>query len=139
MYDSSTVLWRQGKGQQPTDQEKHEVNAGQSVSQLTGRTEEFNRQLREQPSDTELWLQYIKYQVGKSDFCVVVVVVVVIATNQQVSDVLYSKSYITSVNQCCCMITPEMFKSSLIAHPTPHPPNSCHCTEIHCDCVLLPL
>lgn len=64
MYDSSTALWRQGKGQQQTDQEKQEVHAGQSVLQLTGRTEEFNRKLREQPSDTELWLQYIKYQVG---------------------------------------------------------------------------
>lgn len=68
VYDASTALWRQGKGQQPLDQEKQEMHAGHSVWQLTGRTEEFNRRLREQPSDTELWLQYIKYQVGKSDF-----------------------------------------------------------------------
>lgn len=79
MYDSSTALWRQGKGQQQTDQQKQEVQARQSVSQLTGRTEEFNRQLRENPSDTELWLQYIKYQVGES------AVVVVKETHQQVN------------------------------------------------------
>lgn len=57
-----------------------------SVLQLTGRTEEFNRQLREQPSDTELWLQYIKYQVGKSDFFFF-------------NFILYSNSCISSVNQ----------------------------------------
>lgn len=68
MYDASTALWRQGKGQQQTDQEKQEAHAGQSVALVTGRTEEFNRQLREQPSDTKLWMQYIKYQVGKTDF-----------------------------------------------------------------------
>lgn len=87
MYDASTALWRQGKGQQQTDQEKQEAHAGQSVALVTGRTEEFNRQLREQPSDTKLWMQYIKYQVGKSDFFFVVK-----ATNQQVDNPFYYKS-----------------------------------------------
>lgn len=88
MYDASTALWRQGKGQQQTDQEKQEAHAGQSVALVTGRTEEFNRQLREQPSDTKLWMQYIKYQVGKSDLFFFVVK----ATNQQVDNPFYSKS-----------------------------------------------
>lgn len=70
VYDSSTALWRQGKGQQETEQEKPEAHAGQSAALLTGRTEEFNRQLREQPADTQLWIQFIKYQVGESD-CIV--------------------------------------------------------------------
>lgn len=61
VYDSSTALWLQGKGQQErTVQEKQDI---QSVALLTGRTEEFNRQLREQPADTELWMKFIRYQV----------------------------------------------------------------------------
>lgn len=55
VYDSSTALWLQGKGKQKQDT--------QSVALLTGRTEEFNRQLREQPADTELWMKFIRYQV----------------------------------------------------------------------------
>lgn len=51
---------------QETEQEKPEAHAGQSAALLTGRTEEFNRQLREQPADTQLWIQFIKYQVGDS-------------------------------------------------------------------------
>lgn len=61
VYDSSTALWLQGKGKQErTEQEKQDT---QSVALLTGRTEEFNRQLREQPADTELWMKFIRYQV----------------------------------------------------------------------------
>nr|XP_046268144.1 nuclear exosome regulator NRDE2 isoform X2 [Scatophagus argus] len=57
VYDSSTALWLQGKGQQNQD-----VQAGQRAALLAGRTEEFNRRLREQPADTQLWIQFIKYQ-----------------------------------------------------------------------------
>ncbi|TWW72359.1 nuclear exosome regulator NRDE2 isoform X1 [Takifugu flavidus] len=59
VYDSSTTLWLQGKGQQVhAEQEKSEPSA----TPLTGRTEEFNRQLREQPTDTQLWIKFIKFQ-----------------------------------------------------------------------------
>ncbi|KAL7381030.1 hypothetical protein ABVT39_027522 [Epinephelus coioides] len=63
VYDSSTALWLQGKGQQEqTEQQKQDTETGQSAALLTGRTEEFNRRLREQPTDTQLWLQFIRYQ-----------------------------------------------------------------------------
>uniref|UniRef100_A0A4W6FCU8 NRDE-2, necessary for RNA interference, domain containing n=1 Tax=Lates calcarifer TaxID=8187 RepID=A0A4W6FCU8_LATCA len=57
VYDSSTALWLQGKGQQTLD-----AQTGQSTVLMTRRTEEFNRQLREQPADTQLWIKFIRYQ-----------------------------------------------------------------------------
>lgn len=66
VYDSSTALWLQGKGQQDqTEQQKLDKETGQSTNLLAGRTEEFNRRLREQPADTQLWIQFIQYQVGR--------------------------------------------------------------------------
>ncbi|XP_044022933.1 nuclear exosome regulator NRDE2 [Siniperca chuatsi] len=63
VYDSSTALWLQGKGQQDhTEQQKQDIQTGQSAVLLTGRTEEFNRRLREQPADTQLWIKFIRYQ-----------------------------------------------------------------------------
>ncbi|XP_060938719.1 nuclear exosome regulator NRDE2 [Limanda limanda] len=63
VYDSSTALWLQGKGQpEQTEQEKQEVHTGESSVLMSRRTEEFNRKLREQPSDTQLWIKFIHYQ-----------------------------------------------------------------------------
>eukprot|EP00064_Thunnus_orientalis_P022416 superscaffoldBa00007516_g22612 len=63
VYDSSTTLWLQGKGQQDqTEHQKQDKQTGQSANLLAGRTEEFNRRLREQPADTQLWIQFIQYQ-----------------------------------------------------------------------------
>uniref|UniRef100_UPI0037E6FD03 nuclear exosome regulator NRDE2 n=1 Tax=Semicossyphus pulcher TaxID=241346 RepID=UPI0037E6FD03 len=63
VYDSSTTLWLQGKGQQDqTEQEKQDTQTGQCAALLAGRTEEFNRRLREQPADTQLWINFIRYQ-----------------------------------------------------------------------------
>ncbi|KAM3871296.1 nuclear exosome regulator NRDE2 [Diretmus argenteus] len=63
VYDASTTLWLQGKGQQhQTEGARQEVQTGQSATPLAGRTEEFNRRLREQPTDTQLWIEFIRYQ-----------------------------------------------------------------------------
>lgn len=62
IYDSSTSLWLQGKGK-PEEQEL--VNQTEdNAAHATGKTEEYNRRLREQPSDTQLWIQFIRYQVS---------------------------------------------------------------------------
>lgn len=61
VYDSSTALWLQGKGQQ--DQQKEDAHTEESTALLGGRTEDFNRRLREQPADTQLWIEFIRYQV----------------------------------------------------------------------------
>uniref|UniRef100_A0A3Q0S868 NRDE-2, necessary for RNA interference, domain containing n=1 Tax=Amphilophus citrinellus TaxID=61819 RepID=A0A3Q0S868_AMPCI len=60
VYDSSTALWLQGKGQQ--DQQKEGAHTVEGTALLGGRTEEFNRRLREQPADTQLWIEFIRYQ-----------------------------------------------------------------------------
>ncbi|XP_028995868.1 nuclear exosome regulator NRDE2 [Betta splendens] len=60
VYDSSTSLWLQGKGQQ--DQQEEDGQTDLSAVLLAKKTEEFNRQLREQPADTQLWIKFIKYQ-----------------------------------------------------------------------------
>lgn len=66
VYDSSTALWLQGKGQQAqTEPQKQDTHTEKSAALLTGRTEEFNRRLREQPADTQLWIQFIRYQVRR--------------------------------------------------------------------------
>uniref|UniRef100_A0A673C0Y1 NRDE-2, necessary for RNA interference, domain containing n=1 Tax=Sphaeramia orbicularis TaxID=375764 RepID=A0A673C0Y1_9TELE len=63
VYDSSTALWLQGKGKQ--DEKEHQtqdVQTDQNTVVLAGRTEEFNRRLREQPDNIQLWIEFIKYQ-----------------------------------------------------------------------------
>ncbi|XP_029349779.1 protein NRDE2 homolog [Echeneis naucrates] len=63
VYDSSTALWLQGKGQQDkTEEQNQDIEAGQGALLMARRTEEFNRQLREQPADTQLWIKFIRYQ-----------------------------------------------------------------------------
>lgn len=70
VYDSSTALWLQGKGQQVhAEQENPDMKSEPSATPLTGRTEEFNRKLREQPTDTQLWIKFIKFQVKRSIVC----------------------------------------------------------------------
>ncbi|KAM8737726.1 nuclear exosome regulator NRDE2 [Acanthopagrus schlegelii] len=58
VYDSSTALWLQGKGQQVQTEPQKQY----TPTEKAGRTEEFNRRLREQPADTQLWVQFIRYQ-----------------------------------------------------------------------------
>uniref|UniRef100_A0A3P8U9V6 NRDE-2, necessary for RNA interference, domain containing n=1 Tax=Cynoglossus semilaevis TaxID=244447 RepID=A0A3P8U9V6_CYNSE len=64
VYDASTALWLQGKGQQD-EVHKLDVDTEVSMSVSVRRTEEFNRQLREQPTDTQLWIKFISYQVRR--------------------------------------------------------------------------
>ncbi|XP_069029060.1 nuclear exosome regulator NRDE2 [Embiotoca jacksoni] len=60
VYDSSTALWVQGRG--PQDRQQEDTQPGEAAALLSGRTEEFNRRLREQPEDAQLWIQFIRYQ-----------------------------------------------------------------------------
>ncbi|CAN9502574.1 unnamed protein product [Ophioblennius macclurei] len=61
VYDSSTTLWLQGKGQ-PEQQKPETQTDTERPALLSGRTEEFNRRLREEPTDAQLWIQFIRYQ-----------------------------------------------------------------------------
>ncbi|XP_061109952.1 nuclear exosome regulator NRDE2 [Conger conger] len=67
VYDPSTSLWLQGKG--PAEHEKQQEagppgagGAGSACSQLAVRVEHFNRRLRENPTDTPTWLEFVRFQ-----------------------------------------------------------------------------
>lgn len=62
VYDSSTTLWMQGKGKPEEANHKQDIQTEETASLSMGKTEEFNKRLREQPEDTELWIQFIHYQ-----------------------------------------------------------------------------
>uniref|UniRef100_A0A673NBG6 Protein NRDE2 homolog n=1 Tax=Sinocyclocheilus rhinocerous TaxID=307959 RepID=A0A673NBG6_9TELE len=65
IYDRGTSLWLEGKGQPEVKGDQQDVEAqGSSSTLLSARVEEFNRKLRENPTDTQLWLDFIHFQVG---------------------------------------------------------------------------
>lgn len=67
IYDAGTALWLEGKGQvTPANQEKggEERKGGDTAeARLTAKVEELNRRVRENPKDTEGWLEFIRFQV----------------------------------------------------------------------------
>jgi len=65
IYDPGTSLWLEGKGQPEVkgDQQGIKVQGGSSTL-LSTRVEEFNRKLRENPTDIQLWLDFVHFQVG---------------------------------------------------------------------------
>uniref|UniRef100_A0AAY4B1D1 Protein NRDE2 homolog n=1 Tax=Denticeps clupeoides TaxID=299321 RepID=A0AAY4B1D1_9TELE len=62
VYDPGTALWLEGKGQPPskTEGEPREVDA--VAARLKARVEEFNRKLREEPTDIHSWMEFIRFQ-----------------------------------------------------------------------------
>ncbi|XP_016297609.1 protein NRDE2 homolog isoform X1 [Sinocyclocheilus anshuiensis] len=63
IYDRGTSLWLEGKGQPEVKGDQQDVEAQRSSSTLlSARVEEFNRKLRENPTDTQLWLDFIHFQ-----------------------------------------------------------------------------
>ncbi len=66
IYDRGTSLWLEGKGQPEVKGDQQDVKAQGSSSStlLSARVEEFNRTLRENPTDTQLWLDFVHFQVS---------------------------------------------------------------------------
>ncbi|MCJ8737249.1 hypothetical protein PDJAM_G00021920 [Pangasius djambal] len=58
VYDLATSLWLEGKGQPEV---KDQVQLPHS-NMLMARVEEFNRKLRENPTDVNMWLEFIQFQ-----------------------------------------------------------------------------
>ncbi|KAM9645428.1 nuclear exosome regulator NRDE2 isoform 1-T1 [Trichechus inunguis] len=62
IYDLSTTQWLQGQGpaeqdSKPPDSQPDRENAG-----LKAKVEEFNRKIRENPQDTQLWMAFVAFQ-----------------------------------------------------------------------------
>ncbi|KAG9336654.1 hypothetical protein JZ751_003001 [Albula glossodonta] len=64
VYDPSTSMWLQGKGlpEHEKRQEQRPTGADSTSSQLAARVEDFNKSLRENPSDTHTWLEFVRFQ-----------------------------------------------------------------------------
>uniref|UniRef100_A0AAV2JD92 NRDE-2, necessary for RNA interference, domain containing n=1 Tax=Knipowitschia caucasica TaxID=637954 RepID=A0AAV2JD92_KNICA len=62
VYDPSTALWVQGKGKPDEPDKKTDPQTSEISKFFTRKTEDFNKRLREQPDDTELWIQFMHYQ-----------------------------------------------------------------------------
>lgn len=65
IYDPGTSLWLEGKGQPEVKGDQQGVTVqGSSCTLLSARVEEFNRKLRENPTDIQMWLDFVHFQVG---------------------------------------------------------------------------
>ncbi|XP_067311224.1 nuclear exosome regulator NRDE2 [Pseudorasbora parva] len=63
IYDPGTSLWLEGKGQPEVKGDKQGVQVqGSSSTLLSARVEEFNRKLRENPTDIQMWLDFVHFQ-----------------------------------------------------------------------------
>lgn len=64
IYDQSTTQWLQGQG--PLEQEPKQPDSQQDRESavLKARVEEFNRKVRENPRDTQLWMAFVAFQVS---------------------------------------------------------------------------
>lgn len=64
IYDQSTTQWLQGQG--PPEQESKQPDSQQDRESavLKAKVEEFNRKVRENPRDTQLWMAFVAFQVS---------------------------------------------------------------------------
>ncbi|XP_040083401.1 nuclear exosome regulator NRDE2 [Oryx dammah] len=62
IYDQATTQWLQGQG--PSEQESRPPDSqpDREGALLKARVEEFNRKVRENPRDTELWMAFVAFQ-----------------------------------------------------------------------------
>uniref|UniRef100_A0A8C4ZMM6 NRDE-2, necessary for RNA interference, domain containing n=1 Tax=Gadus morhua TaxID=8049 RepID=A0A8C4ZMM6_GADMO len=68
VYDAGTALWAQGKGKQEAPEGQSQATAqDQRVASLSEKTGDYNRRLREEPGDTQLWMEFIHYQDEQSE------------------------------------------------------------------------
>lgn len=67
IYDPSTTLWLQGKGPPEHDtlkQEEPQVICENENSGLMSKVEEYNRKVRENPTDVKTWMDFVSFQVS---------------------------------------------------------------------------
>lgn len=66
IYDQSTTQWLQGQG--PSEQESKQPDSQPEREDvlLKAKVEEFNRRVRENPRDVQLWMAFVAFQVSTS-------------------------------------------------------------------------
>ena len=66
VYDAGTALWLEGKGRAAAQEKGGEEEGKEedvAAARIMARMEEFNRRVRENPKDTQGWLEFIHFQV----------------------------------------------------------------------------
>ncbi|XP_078090594.1 nuclear exosome regulator NRDE2 [Mustelus asterias] len=64
IYDASTTLWLQGKGQEvQAEQARVPLDSSEKINSTTmARVEKFNRTLREDPGNVRTWMEFVHFQ-----------------------------------------------------------------------------
>nr|XP_002719730.3 nuclear exosome regulator NRDE2 [Oryctolagus cuniculus] len=62
VYDQSTTQWLQGQGPSEQESKQPDSQADRENAALKAKVEEFNRKVRENPWDTQLWMAFVAFQ-----------------------------------------------------------------------------
>ncbi|XP_064231214.1 nuclear exosome regulator NRDE2 isoform X1 [Aotus nancymaae] len=62
IYDQSTTQWLQGQGPPEQESKQPDAQPDSESAALKARVEEFNRRVRENPRDTQLWMAFVAFQ-----------------------------------------------------------------------------
>ncbi|XP_003787030.1 protein NRDE2 homolog [Otolemur garnettii] len=62
IYDQSTTQWLQGQGPPEQEAKQPELLPDSESAVLKAKVEEFNRRVRENPRDTQLWMEFVAFQ-----------------------------------------------------------------------------
>ena len=64
IYDQSTTQWLQGQGPSEQESKQPDVEPDREDTLLKAKVEEFNRRVRENPRDVQLWMAFVAFQVS---------------------------------------------------------------------------
>lgn len=64
IYDQSTTQWLQGQGLSEQESKQPDSQPERESALLKAKVEEFNRRVRENPRDVQLWLAFVAFQVS---------------------------------------------------------------------------
>ncbi|XP_040497474.1 nuclear exosome regulator NRDE2 [Ursus maritimus] len=62
IYDQSTTQWLQGQGPSEQEAKQPDSQTDRENALLKAKVEEFNRRVRENPHDTQLWMAFVAFQ-----------------------------------------------------------------------------
>ncbi|XP_003472393.1 nuclear exosome regulator NRDE2 [Cavia porcellus] len=62
IYDQSTTQWLQGQGPSEPESKQPDSQADRESAVLKAKVEEFNRKVRENPRDIQLWMAFVAFQ-----------------------------------------------------------------------------
>lgn len=64
IYDQSTTQWLQGQGPAEQESKQPDSQPDRENELLKAKVEEFNRRVRENPRDIQLWMAFVAFQVS---------------------------------------------------------------------------